>query len=288
MSSWRTSVSREPTEGECEAVALRYALSLGCSIPHAVALNAAEAAAWNACHPRESCDFSTDETLQWKWPALEAHSILSNDDQIDPIPVFWLEDLMKTRIRAWVVMTLSQFGPASRIEARRSSDMELARQRLNRAAAIDLDEFIISVERELQDGLGPAWRRDPAAHALAERVISWQRAEKQKTMQDLYGEISSFMEDVYTLQAEPCNECGLRGVKNHSIAPTEEALPPWHLSCSCEVRWEHEWKFDELPSSPNLDAAIKAWISRSVSGFSVQAPTLHELLEFERAKLHDK
>lgn len=288
MTSWRTSVVREPTEVECEALALRYAESLGHSIPHAVTVNAAQAVGWNVCHPRRPGDFSTDETLEWKWPELEAHLISSGCNPSECSPVFWLERLMKTRICAWVVMKLSQFGPEPKMEERRLSDMELARQRLARAAAVDLDEFEATVERELQEALGPSWRQDPAACALADRLIASQRAEKRKTIQDLHSEVSSFMQDVYTLQVEPCEECRTRGIEKHTVEPTEAALPPYHLSCSCEVRWDHKWRFDERPVSPNLDAAIKAWSSRSVNGLSVQIPTLHELLEFERARLQDK
>lgn len=171
---------------------------------------------------------------------------------------------------------------------RNERDWAEALQRHRNAQALDLQAFRTELEIAVQQELGNEWRQDHAARSLIERLIAQQEVNKKATVQEFFNEASSFLQEKYSLAVTPCPVCARQHSPKVEIVPLELELPPFHPTCTCEVNWRHEWVFSE-PSrgTESLDASIRDWLTSAVEGIGIRAPSLRDLLTFERARLCD-
>jgi hypothetical protein len=286
MASWYAMLLREPTYEECMAVALRYVGEETKSWETGRAEHAAEAAVWGLLNPRSCLDWPRDAT-SWSWPELSSFFEETGRSLPNAAPAFYLSSLVAVRVRAWVVMTLAAHGPTPRAQKRDADDWALAKERFEDAQAFDVAEFRANLEFALERELGSRWKRDRAARHVLNRLVEKQEANKSKTVDDFYQEVSSFMKDAYSLEANPCQECAGLQAGNRVVEPIESALPPFHLACSCEVGWEHSWVFDTpRENKTQLDQSIQDW-SAAQNGLSAGL-SIRDLLSFEKARMLDE
>lgn len=243
MASWNLLLLRKPTKDECMDVAMRYVeQAAASSIPIERARHAAESAVWDLCSSRNAGSLDwPDDYREWTWPELSQHMQSTGVDAGQIVPAFHLAGLIAVRIRAWVAMTLDAHGPEPMAKERNDRDWADALQRHRSAQALDVQAFRTELEMAVQQELGNEWRQDPAARSLIERLVAQQEANKKATVQEFFNEASSFLQDKYSLAVTPCLECARQHSPKVEIMPLESALPPFHLTCTCEVNWRHEW-----------------------------------------------
>lgn len=283
------SLERNPTEIECKSVGLRYIEYLGCQIPSNIAAHVSDFIAWEICRPRNAGSLDwTDECLNWKWADLS--SLSKKMGQTEPeCHVFQLSRLTSTRINAWMEITLSKFGPTSRVSERTEQDWITARERYNAAQSLDIEAFKSNLEHAILLEIGPDALNQLAAQRLVERLVNQQKNYKSRSVDDFYNEVSSFMQDKFEIEVEQCTECSRQGNTVKHIAPTETSLPPFHILCECKVRWKHSWIFSEQERNASvLDSEINSWVLNNIQGTSIRPPSLRDLLNFENARLQDE
>jgi hypothetical protein len=291
LANWRVTLLREPTRDECMAVAMRYVGKVASEMRPDRTEFAAESAVWNLCRSRnDGCLDWPDDYEEWTWRELSDHlAVTKYSAACDLVPAFHLARLVAVRVRAWVSMDLSAHGPIPQARERIQRDRDFANTRFHDAKAFDIPRFRSNLEAELESILGPEWRNQPAPQRLLDRLISKQVAAKEATVEDFFNESATFMQDSYTLNVESCEKCIKLQREITHIQPKEENLPPFHLTCSCEVRWKHEWIFParEQPAG-HFETTVDEWVSNNVKGMSVRPPSIRDMLAFEEARIRDE
>ena len=287
MMSWRTAVLRAPTEHECCTVAQRY-------LSHAVPSRhghhrefIAKVCAWNATKSRTAGELDWEDDVD-QWHCAEYVVFAGQHPQATTTAPYALAQLALTRVKAWVVLTLSAAGPAGRLPQRRLDDAQMAAERHAQAQQQDESRFTHELLDAFTQALGAQWHQVPAATHLFERLCAQQRANKTRSLEDFHQEVSGFMRDKFTLMVCACAHCTEQGRADRETLAQEEHLPPFDLGCSCQVQWEHDWVFDPQHSdTPNLDAAIELWAQSNMKGISIQVPSIQQLVAFEQARMLD-
>ncbi|MBS1229457.1 MAG: hypothetical protein H6R17_2734 [Proteobacteria bacterium] len=271
-------------------VAMRYVEQYASSMPTERARHAAESAVWNLCSPRNAGSLDwPDGYNEWTWAELSQSLELTGGDSKNVVPAFRLASLIAVRVRAWVTMTLAAYGPVPAAIERGKRDWATAIGHHQRAQTFDIQAFRTKLVTAVQQEIGEEWHQNPAARSLVDRLVRKQEANKRATVQEFFNDASSFMQDKYFLVVTPCPECVRQQCTKSQIEAQELALPPFHLTCSCEVAWQHEWVFDEPDrSTENFEASIQGWLASSLKGLSIQPPSIRDLLSFEEARLRDK
>ena len=287
MPSWRTQLLREPTREECAAVAQRYLDRAAPSMDPKHREFIAKVCAWNATKSRRAGELDWEDDAQ-TWRCAEYAQWVAEHPDAPPVAAYTLASLAFTRVAAWVMFTLSAFGPAGRVPQRQEDDTRRAAQRHAQAQQLDVRQF----EQELSDAftqaLGAHWRQQAAANRLFERLCEQRRVEKHRSLASFHQEVSEFMQDVFTLRVSACPSCKQQGRADRDILAHEEHLPPFDLGCTCQTHWEHGWVHEPKTSdTPQLDAAISQWVQVNVQGGSIQVPTIPQLVAFEQAKMSD-
>lgn len=287
MPSWNTQLLRQPTNKECFDVAQRY---LDSAVPSMNPMHRqfiAKVCVWNATRSRTAGDLDWQDDAE-RWHCAEYGQFTAEHPGAPPTAAYALESLAFTRVRAWVMLTLSAFGPAGRVPQRQADNARMAAERYTQAQQLDVSGF----ERELSDAfahaLGQHWHQQGAAVSLFERLCAQRRADKQRSLESFHQEVSGFMQDTFTLHVNACPSCAQQGRPDRDIVAHEHCLPPFDLGCSCQVRWEHGWVMQpKTADTPHLDAALDQWVKSNVQGGSLQVPTIEQLVAFERSRLND-
>lgn len=287
MPSWRTEILRAPTHEDCVGVAQRYLDAAVPSMAHPHRQFIAKVCAWNATKARTDGDLDWDDDTQ-HWHCAEYSQWVAQHPSAQIVAAYALASLAFTRVAAWVMLTLSAFGPAGRVPQRQADDALLAAQRHAQAQQLNLPQFASELSDAFTQALGQHWRQQAAAVRLFERLCEQHRAEKQRSLEDFHQEVSGFMQDVFTLRVRACPSCVQQGRADRDIVAHEEHLPPFDMGCSCQVDWKHDWTFEpQTSNTPHLDAAIAQWIQAHVKGGSIQVPTIEQLVAFEQARMLD-
>lgn len=288
MTSWKTLLLREPTQQECYAVAQRYLSRAVPSLQEAHRDFIAKVCAWNATKSRRAGDLDWADDVE-QWNCAEYAQFAAQHPQALRTAAYALSLLALTRVRAWVVLTLSATGPAGRVPKRQADDAQMAAERHARAQQLDLNLFTQELSDTFTKALGSLWRRQPAAKHLFERLRAHQRVNKTRSLNDFRREVSGFMPDTFTLVVNTCPHCLQLGKTDQQICPHEENLPPFDLGCHCQVHWSHEWIFESgTANKPHLDASIEQWIQSNRQGGSIKVPSLQQMVAFEEARLLDE
>ena len=287
MPSWNTQLLRQPTNRECLEVAQRYLDSAAPSMDPIHRQFIAKVCAWNATRSRTAGDLDWEEDAELWYCAEYAQFAAVHPDATTPA-AYALASLAFTRVRAWVVLTLSAFGPAGRVPQRKADDARMAAERYAQAQQLDVSGFKQELSDAFTQALGQHWHKQAAAVSLFERLCAQRRADKQRSLESFHQEVSGFMQDTFTLHVRTCPSCAHQGRTDRDIVAHEEHLPPFDLGCACQVHWEHRWVTEPKTSNtPQLDSAIDQWVKSNVKGGSIQIPTIEQLVAFEQARLND-
>lgn len=279
---------REPTQQECYTVAQRYLSHAVPSLHEAHRDFIARICAWNATKSRRAGDLDWADDVE-EWHCAEYSQFAAQHPQAPTTAAYALAQLALTRVRAWVVLTLSATGPAGQVPRRQADDARMAAERLAQAQQLDLNLFAQELSDAFTKALGAQWRQQPAAKHLFERICTQQRVNKIRSLDDFHREVSGFMQDTLTLMVSICLHCLQLGKTDRKICSQEENLPPFDLGCHCQVHWEHDWVFDpRTASTPHLDASIEQWVQSNVKGGSIQVPSIQQMVAFEEARLLDE
>lgn len=287
MASWNTQLLHEPTQEECLAVAQRYLNSAVPSMDPKHRQFIAWVCAWNATRSRTAGDLDWEDDAA-HWHCAEYAQFAAKHPDADTPAAYALASLAFTRVSAWVMLTLSAFGPAGRVPQRQADDAQMAAKRHAQAQQLDVPRFEADLSDTFTQALGQHWRHQAAAVSLFERMCAQRRADQQRPLKSFHQEVSGFLQDVFTLHVRACPSCAQQGRADRAIEMDEAHLPPFDLGCSCQVQWEHDWLTEPKNSqTPQLDAAMDQWVKSNVKGSSIQVPTIVQLVAFEQARLND-
>lgn len=287
MASWNTQVLRAPTHEECLAVAQRYLDSAVPSMNPNHRHFIASVCAYNATKSRSAGDLDWEDDAN-TWQCAEYVQFAAKHSDATTPAAYALASLAFTRLRAWVMLTLSAFGPAGRIPQRQANDAQMAAERHAQAQQLDAPQFEKDLSAAFTQALGQHWRHQAAAKSLFERLCAQRRADKQRSLESFHQEVSGFLQDVFTLHVGACPSCVQQGRADRDIVMDETHLPPFNLGCRCQVHWEHNWLTESKGfDTPQLDAAIALWAKSNVNGSSIQVPTIEQLVAFEQVRMFD-
>ncbi|CAB3775298.1 hypothetical protein LMG29542_08680 [Paraburkholderia humisilvae] len=232
---------------ECHEVSRRYVDGVAMSMGDHLTAHAAEVAAWVLTRPRGAGDLDWPEgAMDAEWPELAAHTIATGQRSTSA-PVFCLCGLAQTRVRAWVAMTLAAYGPAPLARQREETNRALAEEHFAQAQAFDIEQFRSDLSVALAFEVGRNWVNHTPAHRVFDRMVAKEERYKWYSVDDFYLEAADFIQDAPSLVVEPCAKCRRLGISKSTVEPIEAALPPFHLSCSCKVHWQNEFKYGETP-----------------------------------------
>jgi hypothetical protein len=286
MASWNTQLIREPTHEECLALSHRYLDGAVPSMDPKHRQFIATVCAYNATKSRIAGDLDWEEDVQY-WHCAEYAQFAAKHPGVPTPAAYALASLAFTRVRAWVMLTLSAFGPAGRVPQRQADDAQMAAERHEQARQMDVPRFEAELSDAFTQALGQHWRHEAAAKSLFERLCAQRRADQQRPLESFHQEVSGFLRDVFTLHVRVCASCAQQGRADRAIEMGEAHLPPFDLGCCCQVQWEHDWLTEPKSSNtPQLDAAIDQWVKANVKGGSISIPSIEQLVAFEQARLN--
>lgn len=288
MASWNTQLLREPTHEECLALAQRYLDGAVPSMDPKYRQFIATVCAYNATKSRNAGDLDWEDDAD-TWHSAEYAQFAAKHLDASTPAAYALASLAFMRVRAWVMLTLSAFGPAGRVPQRHADDARLAAERHAQAQQLDVPRFEAELSDAFTHALGQHWRHQAAARSLFERLCAQRRVDKQRSLESFHQEVSGFLQDVFTLHVRVCPSCAQQGRADRAIEMDEAHLPPFDLGCHCQVHWERDWITEpKISETPQLDAAIDQWVKSNVQGGSIQIPTIEQLTAFEHARMIDK